>query len=78
MVWRACVWGERGGTAGTAAIGGSIVFAMSDSFIGIDRFVAPLPARDLLILSTYFIAQAALTSTAALPPPPPRPAPAPR
>ncbi|WP_432352023.1 lysoplasmalogenase [Sporosarcina sp. A2] len=36
---------------------GSLLFICSDSFLAIDRFVIELPARDALIMITYYAAQ---------------------
>lgn len=36
---------------------GGVLFMLSDSFLGWDRFVRPVPRRDLLVMSTYFAAQ---------------------
>ena len=40
---------------------GAFIFTISDSFIAIDKFVQPLPLRDLLILGTYYPAQILVT-----------------
>ncbi|WP_040759503.1 lysoplasmalogenase [Sporosarcina newyorkensis] len=39
------------------AITGAFLFICSDSFLAIDRFVIPLPARDALVMITYYAAQ---------------------
>lgn len=36
---------------------GAILFICSDSFLAIDRFVTPLPAREALVMITYYAAQ---------------------
>ncbi|MGG0644610.1 lysoplasmalogenase [Sporosarcina gallistercoris] len=36
---------------------GAFLFICSDSFLAIDRFVTPLPARDALVMVTYYAAQ---------------------
>ena len=42
------------------AILGSLAFYTSDSLLGWDRFVRPLPHRSLLVMSTYHLGQALL------------------
>ncbi len=39
---------------------GALLFLLSDSLIGIDRFVAPLPERHLAVMASYYLAQAML------------------
>lgn len=36
---------------------GALMFCLSDSLLGYDRFVQPIPARDVLVMGTYYIAQ---------------------
>jgi alkylglycerol monooxygenase len=36
---------------------GALCFMASDALLATDRFLVPLPARDLLVLSTYYTAQ---------------------
>ncbi|MGB6056993.1 MAG: lysoplasmalogenase [Microthrixaceae bacterium] len=48
------------GTGNPWAIAGSLLFFFSDACIGWDRFVAPLPARSLLVMVTYHIGQIGL------------------
>jgi len=72
MIWRAVAFGLRGGTAGAAAIGGAVLFGVSDSLIAVNKFTAPMPAADLFILTTYWLGQTGLCAAAALPTPPPR------
>ncbi|MBD7908038.1 lysoplasmalogenase [Sporosarcina gallistercoris] len=38
-------------------ITGALLFICSDSLLAIDRFVTPLPARDALVMITYYAAQ---------------------
>jgi alkenylglycerophosphocholine hydrolase len=47
-------------TGRPAAMVGSLAFYASDSLLGWDRFVGPLPHRSLLVMSTYHIGQALL------------------
>lgn len=39
------------------AAAGAVLFYLSDSALAWDKFVQPLPARDVLVMSTYFVAQ---------------------
>jgi uncharacterized membrane protein YhhN len=39
---------------------GALLFFLSDSLIGIDRFVSPLPGRHLAVMGSYYLAQALL------------------
>ncbi len=48
------------GTGNPWAIAGSLLFFFSDACIGWDRFVAPLPARSLLVMVTYHVGQIGL------------------
>ncbi|WP_043199142.1 lysoplasmalogenase [Pseudomonas putida] len=57
MLWRALACG------GLAAIGAGL-FVLSDSLIGIDRFVSPFAAAPYLIILTYWLGQWAIASSA--------------
>jgi sterol desaturase/sphingolipid hydroxylase (fatty acid hydroxylase superfamily)/uncharacterized membrane protein YhhN len=53
-------WGRastQGDAAGWCVAAGALCFMLSDSLLATDRFLTPLPARDLLVLSTYYAAQ---------------------
>jgi uncharacterized membrane protein YhhN len=52
-----------------AAIGASC-FVASDALLALDRFVFIVPARDLLVLAPYWIAQACIALSVERPPPP--------
>ena len=39
---------------------GALLFFLSDSLIGIDRFVTPLPGRHFAVMGSYYLAQALL------------------
>lgn len=41
-----------------AGFAGAVLFMISDSFLAIDRFHRPLPARKELVMGTYYAAQA--------------------
>ncbi|WP_153732132.1 lysoplasmalogenase [Sporosarcina obsidiansis] len=45
------------------AITAAFLFICSDSFLAIDRFVIPLPARDALVMITYYAAQVFLAAS---------------
>ena len=57
MLWRALACG------GMAALG-ACLFVLSDSLIGIDRFVSPFAAAPYLIILTYWLGQWAIASSA--------------
>ncbi|WP_426811212.1 lysoplasmalogenase [Pseudomonas sp. WOUb67] len=57
MLWRALACG------GLAALGAGL-FVLSDSMIGIDRFVSPFAAAPYLIILTYWLGQWAIASSA--------------
>ncbi|MEC4560784.1 lysoplasmalogenase [Pseudomonas inefficax] len=57
MLWRALACG------GLAALG-ACLFVMSDSLIGIDRFVSPFTIAPYLIILTYWLGQWAIASSA--------------
>jgi uncharacterized membrane protein YhhN len=44
-------------TAGLGAVGGALLFMLSDSVLAINKFAKPFPAAQGIILSTYFAAQ---------------------
>ncbi|MFK0038031.1 lysoplasmalogenase [Pseudomonas monteilii] len=56
MLWRALACG------GLAALGAGL-FVLSDSLIGIDRFVSPFAAAPYLIILTYWLGQWAIASS---------------
>ncbi|HEV2689737.1 MAG TPA: lysoplasmalogenase, partial [Bryobacteraceae bacterium] len=41
---------------------GAILFVVSDSLLAIDKFKTPVPYRDILVWSTYYGAQYAITT----------------
>ncbi|PHS21895.1 MAG: hypothetical protein COA84_14780 [Robiginitomaculum sp.] len=49
-----------GGNAPKVAKTGALLFFLSDSLIGIDRFVSPLPGRHFAVMGSYYLAQALL------------------
>lgn len=36
---------------------GTLIFMVSDASIAVDKFLQPLPARDYLVMTTYYLAQ---------------------
>ncbi len=46
-----------GGKVSNIAKIGAVLFLLSDSLIGIDRFAHPLPERHLLVMGSYYLAQ---------------------
>jgi alkenylglycerophosphocholine hydrolase len=69
MLWRAAARvGHRGApTRGEwAAPGGAILFALSDSLIGLHRFHAPIPAANAPIMLLYWAGQLGIAWSARL------------
>lgn len=64
MIWRAAAavtaWGWNVGAMGLC---GALLFGLSDTLLGYTRFVAPLPASNLLILGTYWSAQGLIAAS---------------
>jgi len=63
MQWRAaaCVGvTSRGRTAEWTALGGAVLFALSDSLIGLDRFHAPIAHVRYAIMFLYWLGQSGL------------------
>jgi uncharacterized membrane protein YhhN len=56
-------------SARLAAIGASL-FVASDALLALDRFVLIVPARDALVLAPYWLGQACLALSVAVPPAP--------
>lgn len=63
MAWRAAARVD-GSTAGWLALAGAVLFVASDTLLAMNRFVTPLPAASLWILSTYWGAQICLAASA--------------
>lgn len=51
---------ERGTRASWVSGSGALLFLTSDTLLAINKFLIPLPASGLLVLSTYYAAQACL------------------
>jgi uncharacterized membrane protein YhhN len=64
MIWRAAAtvstFGWNGGTIGLA---GAVCFGISDTLLGYSRFVAVLPASNLLIMGSYWTAQTLIATS---------------
>jgi alkenylglycerophosphocholine/alkenylglycerophosphoethanolamine hydrolase len=55
MIWRAAAAVETPGwNAAMIGLVGAVLFGFSDTLLGYVRFVAPLPASDLVIMGTYW------------------------
>jgi uncharacterized membrane protein YhhN len=55
MGWQATeLWWEMRDLAALLAMLGAILFVASDSILALDKFRAPIPHRDVLIMSTYY------------------------
>lgn len=64
MIWRAAAaWEVPGWNAGTIGLLGAMLFGLSDTLLGYVRFVAPLPASNLLIMGTYWGGQALIAAS---------------
>jgi uncharacterized membrane protein YhhN len=67
MIWRAAarVGAHGPATRGEwAALGGAILFALSDSLIALDRFHAPIPAAHVPIMLLYWAGQSGIAASA--------------
>ncbi|MDP2748565.1 lysoplasmalogenase [Pseudomonas sp.] len=67
MLWRALArLGQPGLNSSTTrlAAAGAALFVLSDSLIGINRFVAPFDAAPLAIMLTYWLGQWAIAASA--------------
>lgn len=64
MIWRAAAAMEGPGwNAGTIGLLGAMLFGLSDTLLGYARFVEPLPASNLIIMSTYWGGQALIATS---------------
>ena len=64
MIWRAAAAMPRlGPNAPTLGFFGALIFGISDTVLGYERFVEPLAGSRLLVLSAYWSAQAMLASS---------------
>lgn len=64
MIWRAAAAASFSGwNASVMGLCGALLFGLSDSLLGYSRFVGPLPASRLLVLGTYWSAQALIAAS---------------
>ena len=55
MGWQAAeLWWSLRDTAALLALLGAVLFVASDSILALNKFRAPIPHRDVLIMSTYY------------------------
>jgi uncharacterized membrane protein YhhN len=69
MLWRAAARVGREGPARPgewAALGGAVLFALSDSLIAFDRFHAPIPSVEVRIMLLYWAGQLGIAASARL------------
>jgi uncharacterized membrane protein YhhN len=67
MAWTAAVRAAAPGTAapsGALALGGALLFMVSDGVLATDRFVRPLPGGDGAVMVTYYAAQTLIAASA--------------
>ena len=65
MLWRALARiGVVGATSAWLAAGGAALFVLSDSLIGINRFVAPFEGASYAIIHSYWLGQFGITASA--------------
>ncbi len=70
MIWRAAATvSGLGRNAATFTFAGALLFGLSDTLLGYNRFVSPLPASGFLILGTYWAAQTMIATAFACPEP---------
>jgi uncharacterized membrane protein YhhN len=69
MGWRAAARADRGSLR-WLGLAGAVIYTVSDTLLATNKFFVPLPAADVLILGTYWTAQA-LIAASALPRPRP-------
>jgi len=64
MIWRAVAAMEGvGWNAGMIGLLGALFFGLSDTLLGYSRFVAPLPASNLVIMGTYWAGQSLIAAS---------------
>jgi len=69
MLWRAAARVGHQGPARPgewAALGGAVLFALSDSLIAFDRFHAPIPSVEVRIMLLYWAGQLGIAASARL------------
>ena len=65
MIWRAAAAARSISIQDPGIIGlfGAILFGVSDTLLGVNRFVTPIPAADLIVLGSYWAAQALIAAS---------------
>lgn len=65
MIWRAAavVRSMSMHDSGVIALFGAILFGVSDTLLGVNRFVTPIPAADVIVVFSYWIAQALIAAS---------------
>ncbi len=60
MIWRAAaaVLSMSIRDPGVIGLLGAILFGVSDTLLGVNRFVTPIPAADVIVVGSYWVAQA--------------------
>lgn len=60
MIWRAAAAVSSMSIRDPGVIGllGAILFGVSDTLLGVNRFVTPIPAADVIVVGSYWVAQA--------------------
>lgn len=63
MMWRAAATFEGSAeSSGRLALAGALLFGLSDSLLGWNRFVAPFSGADLAVMATYWSGQVLIAS----------------
>lgn len=65
MIWRAAAAARSMSLRDPGMIGlfGAILFGVSDTLLGVNRFVAPIPAADVIVVLSYWVAQALIAAS---------------
>lgn len=65
MIWRAAAAARSMSIRDPGVIGllGAILFGVSDTLLGVNRFVTPIPAADVIVVGSYWVAQALIAAS---------------
>jgi uncharacterized membrane protein YhhN len=65
MIWRAAAAVSTMSIRDPGVIGliGAILFGVSDTLLGVNRFVTPIPAADVIVVGSYWLAQALIAAS---------------
>ena len=65
MIWRAAaaVLSISIRDPGVIGLLGAILFGVSDTLLGVNRFVTPIPAADVIVVGSYWVAQALIAAS---------------